>query len=195
MEIILHKINTINELQRVDSNFGVEIDVRAYGSDLILNHEPYENGDKLIDYLNEYRHGTIIINIKESGIEDDVLDLITGRHNIKNYFLLDVELPYLINASKAGQRNIAVRFSEMESIDSVKYFINKVDWVWIDTITDLPIYKQNRSTLNSFKKCLVCPERWGRPNDIESYKDRLKMMNFTLDAVMTDRKYAKLWAK
>jgi hypothetical protein len=195
MEIILHKINTINELQRVDSNFGVEIDVRAYGSDLILNHEPYENGDKLIDYLNEYRHGTIIINIKESGIEDDVLDLITGRHNIKNYFLLDVELPYLINASKAGQRNIAVRFSEMESIDSVKYFINKVDWVWIDTITDLPIYEQNRSTLNSFKKCLVCPERWGRPNDIESYKDRLKMMNFTLDAVMTDRKYAKLWAK
>ena len=46
MELIIHRINLINKLKEIPENFGVEIDIRSYKSDLVLNHEPYFNGDK-----------------------------------------------------------------------------------------------------------------------------------------------------
>ena len=51
MEIIIHRVNTLNELKTIDDNYGIEIDIRAYNSNLILNHEPFCDGDKLIDLL------------------------------------------------------------------------------------------------------------------------------------------------
>ena len=47
------------------------------------------NGDSFIDYLSNYKHGTLIFNIKEAGIEKEVID-IALNNNIKS-FLLDVE--------------------------------------------------------------------------------------------------------
>ena len=100
MEIILHRINKIEELKAINPLFGVEIDIRTYGDDLILSHDPFKKGDKFEDYLSEYKHGTLILNIKESGIEDDVLSLIQKYNDVKSYFLLDVEFPYIFSASK-----------------------------------------------------------------------------------------------
>ena len=59
------------------SQYGAEIDIRVRGSDLILAHDPFEEGEHLIDYLDSYHHGTLVLNIKESGIEDEVLNLAT----------------------------------------------------------------------------------------------------------------------
>ena len=193
MEIIIHKINKIGELKTIDTNFGIEIDIRTYGSDLILNHEPFKNGDKLEDYLNEYKHGTLIFNIKESGIEDIVLSLIKNYNNVKDYFLLDVEFPYIFSASKNNLRNIAVRFSEIESINTIMKFKDLIDWVWIDTFTKLPLNQNSINILKDFKTCLVCPERWNRPEDIVQYKEKLKKINFQLSAVMTSRHTVKNW--
>jgi hypothetical protein len=193
MEIIIHRVNTILKLKNIKQKHGTEIDIRAYGSDLILNHEPFENGEKLIDYLDEYQNGTLILNIKEDGIESEVLRLVGQRPQIKSYFLLDVEFPYIYRASRKGERNIAIRFSEDESIESVKNYIGMVDWVWIDTNTQLPLNETNITVLNKFKKCLVCPERWERPYNIEDYKLSLDKFNFTLDAVMTSDQYIKMW--
>ncbi len=187
MEIIIHRINTLNELKKIHPRYGVEIDIRSHASDLVLNHEPFSMGDRFIDYLDEYKHGTLILNIKESGIEETVIELVKNHPNIKSYFLLDIEFPYLYDASKNGQKNMAIRFSEFESIDSVKKFINKVKWVWIDTFNKLPISSSNKSTLKKFNTCLVCPERWNRKNDILKYKQVLKNMNFDIDAVMTSK--------
>ena len=44
-----------------------------------------------------------------------------------------------------------------------------------------------------FNSCLVCPERWGRPNDIKPYFKKLKKLNFLPSAVMTSFKYIKTW--
>ena len=193
MEIIIHRINTIRELKKIDLKFGVEIDIRTFGSKLILNHDPFQSGDNLVDYLDEYKNGTLVLNIKEDGIESEVLRLVRQRETIKNYFLLDVEFPYLYRASRDGEKSIAVRFSEDESIETVENYIGMVDWVWIDTNTVLPINKQNKFILNKFKKCLVCPERWGRPEDIKSYKDIISRYKFKVSAVMTSLKYAPDW--
>ena len=192
MEIIVHRINKIKDLKKIPTNFGIEIDIRSHKSKLILNHEPYKSGDGLDSFLNNYKHGTLILNIKEAGIEDDVIKKVKKK-KIKSFFLLDVEFPYIFRSIKKKQKNIAIRFSEKETIDNAKYFINRFNWVWIDTLTKLPLNPKNIKVLKRFKTCLVCPERWGRPHDIKVYKKKMKKLNFKPDAVMTSIKYASQW--
>ncbi len=192
MEIVIHRVNLINDLKSLSIKYGCEIDIRSQGSKLILNHEPYITGDNLIDYLDNYKHGLLILNIKEAGIENDVLKLVRER-NISSYFLLDVEFPYLYRSSRLGERSIAVRFSEDEPIELVYNYNSLVDWVWIDTNTKLPINAQNINILSSMKSCIVCPERWGRPQDIISYRQIMKNIDFTPSAVMTNLNYTNLW--
>ena len=192
MEFVIHRVNLIEELKKIPEEYGCEIDIRTDGSKLILNHNPFKKGDSLIDYLDEYNNGTLVLNIKESGIEDIVLEEVRKR-NIKSYFLLDVEFPYLFKATENGEKNIAVRFSEKEPIENIKLFKNKVDWVWIDTITKLPIKETYIDDLNHFKKCLVCPSRWDRENEILKIIKNLKEISFEPDLLMTDIKYIKDW--
>jgi len=192
MEIIVHRINKMEDLANLPSKYGVEIDVRSQGSKLVLNHEPYKSGCNFTDYIENYKHGTLVLNIKEAGIEEDVLKIIKS-FSIKSFFLLDVEMPYLYYASKNGNKNIAVRFSEYENINTVKYFVKRLDWVWIDTVNILPIKVENLSILSNFKNCIVCPERWGRKNDIKNYKKIFNELKYKPDAVMTSYDCIKLW--
>ena len=53
MEIIIHRINNIKDLKKINTNYGCEIDIRADKSKLILNHDPYKSGDKLENYLEK----------------------------------------------------------------------------------------------------------------------------------------------
>ena len=77
MEIIIHRINKIKELKKLPTTFGAEVDIRAYRSKLILNHEPKQTGEDLDDYLENYKNGTLILNIKESGIKElSVIDVV-----------------------------------------------------------------------------------------------------------------------
>ena len=192
MEIIIHRLNKIKDLKKTSKDFGAEIDIRTNGSNLVLSHDTFIKGDKFKDYLENYKHKTLVLNIKEAGIEKDVLNLIK-KYFVKSFFLLDVEMPYMYSATKKGQKNIAVRFSEYENIFFTKQFKNKLKWVWIDTVTMLPINKKNKNILNKFKSCIVCPERWGRKKDIKIYKKKLKLLNFKPTAVMTSKNCIKNW--
>ena len=192
MEIIIHRINKIKELKKIPINFGTEIDIRSNNSQLILSHDPFLKGDKLINYLENYKHKTLVLNLKEAGIEKTVLNIVK-KYSIKSYFLLDVEMPYMYTANKGGQKNIAVRFSEYEDIALADHFKDKLKWVWIDTATKLPLNQDNIKTLSKFKSCLVCPERWGRVKDIVKYKKILKKLNYKPDAVMTSKKCLTNW--
>ena len=192
MEIIVHRVNSIKMLKKIPINFGVEIDLRAYQSKIILNHEPFKSGDTLDNFLQYYNHGTLILNIKEVGIEDEVIKKV-NKAEIKSFFLLDVEFPYIFKSLKNNQKNIAIRFSEKEPIDISKLFEKKFKWLWIDTVSKLPLNKKNLKVIKKFKSCLVCPERWGRPNEINKYKKQIKNLKFKPDAVMTSLKYAYSW--
>lgn len=198
--IIRHKINTIEELAKVPIKYGVEIDIRGYGDKMLLTHDPISDSnkyDELEDFLKEYKHAFIIFNTKEAGYEQRIIEL-AKKYNIENYFLLDVEFPYLYRATrKEGVRKIAVRYSEAEPIEAVHAQVKDgrplLDWVWIDTNTILPLDTEIVGKLKGFKTCLVCPERWGRAQDIPKYIEHLKRLNFKLDAVMTGEKYVPLW--
>ncbi len=192
MEFIIHRINKIKDLKLIPKKFGTEIDIRTKGSKLILNHEPFVNGDQLEDYLESYKNKTLVLNLKEAGIEKEVLNLVK-KYQIKSYFLLDVEMPYMFSACKNGQKNIAVRFSEYEDIALTKYFVNKLKWVWIDTATKLPLNKTNIKIISKFKSILVCPERWGRIKDIKKYKKKLIELKFKPHAIMTSGNCLSNW--
>ena len=95
---------------------------------------------------------------------------------------------------KKGIKDIAVRFSEYEDIALANHFKNKLNWIWIDTATKLPINKKNLKIIKKFKSILVCPERWKRPgDDIKKYKIKLNNHKFKPHAVMTNIKYLKHW--
>lgn len=201
MLIIKHRVNKIQDLLKTPREYGVEIDVRGYGNRLLLNHDPIDDPKRygeLENYLQNFQHAFIIFNLKEAGYEQRVIDL-AEKYNIEDYFLLDVEFPYLYNATrKQGFRKIAVRYSEAEPIEAVEAQIQNgeslLDWVWVDTNTIFPLNKESYKKLKdaNFKLCLVCPDRWGRPEDIQKYIKYMKENNIELDAVMTNKE--KEWA-
>lgn len=200
MQIIIHRVNTIELLKKIPETYGVEVDIRGYGSKLFLHHDPIKDPavhDELEAYLNNFRHAFIIFNMKEAGYEDRIIALARER-GIENYFFLDVEFPFLYRATRRDSfRKIAVRYSEAEPIEAVEAQIingkTLLDWVWVDTNTQLPLNHDIVERLKPFKTCLVCPERWGRPEDIVPYIAKIKLLNFTLDAVMTSEAYASEW--
>ena len=194
MEIIIHRVNSINVLKGIPKKYGVEIDVRSFHSNLILNHDPKNNGDKLTDYLSIYKNGTIIFNIKEAGIEYEVISL-AKKFKIKSYFLLDVEHPFIIKSKKSIKKNLAVRFSEFEPIALSTKFKKFTEWMWIDTVNKLPINKNNLNIIKNFKTCLVSPERWKRKKDIKKYLRFFKINNYMPDAVMTNINCSRIWEK
>lgn len=205
MQIIIHRVNTINSLKTVPPQYGVEIDVRGEGGKLWLNHEPLLPGgryDELEEYLKTaaaQKIPFVIFDLKEAGYERRVIDLAEKYGWRKGqYFLLDVEFPYLYRATrKEGVRGIAVRYSEAEPIEAVLAQMKDgqplLDWVWIDTNTELPLNENVIEKLKPFKTCLVCPDRWGRPEDVAPYAARMKALGFSLDAVMTALPLAAQW--
>src|SRR3989344_8084685 len=200
MIIIAHRINKIVDLKNIPKHYGVEIDIRGYGKKLLLTHDPIDDPqkyDELEEYLKNFKHAFIIFNTKEAGYEQRILDL-AAKYGIKDYFLLDVEFPYLYRATrKEGVRKIAVRYSEAEPIEAVEAQVVDgqplLDWVWIDTNTQLPLDADIVRRLQGFKTCLVCPERWGRPADIAAYVAEMKALNFSPTAVMTSLEEAPQW--
>ena len=73
MEIIAHRINTINKLKNLNTNFGVEVDIRSNEKNLIICHDPFSEYINLKDWLSFYNHGTLILNVKENGLEEELL--------------------------------------------------------------------------------------------------------------------------
>jgi hypothetical protein len=192
MEIVVHRVNTIAALRQVPRRLGVEIDVRADRDRLVLHHDPFGGGEDFDEWLDAYAHGLLVLNVKEAGIEDEALRRVRAR-GITRAFLLDVEFPYLYRASRAGERAIAVRYSEDEPLALVERYRERVDWVWIDTNTTLPLDGPTVDALAGLQTCLVCPERWGRPHDIPLYQAQMTALGFTPTAVMTALSCAPQW--
>lgn len=183
---IKHRVNTSNELKNLSLDYGVELDLRSKEKDIIIHHDPFQEGELLEDYLKSYQHKFIILNIKSEGIEERVLDLI-NKFSITDYFLLDLSLPFTIKYIRKGERKIAVRFSEYEPIEFALSFQNKVDWLWVDCFNELPLTMDVYEKLKqNYKICLVSPELQGHPiEQIQHFKKQIDGMK--IDAVCTKR--------
>lgn len=168
MKFIAHRRNTIEELKVTPTEYGVEVDIRSDNGQLIIHHDPLTPGENFEAWLKHYQHGTLILNVKEEGLEAPLIELMK-QHHIADYFFLDQSFPFLIRWSKLGEHRCAVRVSEFESIETALTLAGKVDWVWVDCFTHFPLFGADAKRLQDagFKLCLVSPELQGRPAETE----------------------------
>ena len=184
MEYIAHRVNTIKELKQTPTEYGVELDLRDFENKLILQHDPFKDGEEFEEYLKYYKHGTMILNIKSERIEFRVLELIK-KYNINKYFFLDSSFPMIYQLVKQGENNIALRYSEFEGIDTLKNMIGSVKWVWVDCFTKFPLDINSYKILKeSFKLCLVSPELQGHSESMLA-QFYAKTKEITFDAICT----------
>lgn len=195
MEFICHRVNKEEDLLEQPEKYGVEIDLRDnLNGSIYLEHDPFKLGEDFEDYLKKYKHGTIICNIKSERIELKVIELLK-KYKIKQYFFLDSSFPMIKLLSDLGERNIALRYSEFEGMDTIHKMAGKVDWIWVDCFTKMPLTKENFRDLKDmgYKICFVSPELQGQDNKIEEYKNRLKELDIVLDAVCCKRHNINRW--
>lgn len=189
MRIYQHRINSIEQLNLVSTKFGVEIDVRSNGDSLVLSHDPFIRGSDLFeDWLACYRHKGIIVNIKEEGLEEEILRKL-AVYAVEDFFFLDQSFPFLMRTLRQGELRSAVRVSDFESADTARNLNPRPEWVWLDSFTSNWHHLSEVKNLVSqgYKTCLVSPELQGRKLDDEygQIDDVLHTLDLKLDAVCT----------
>lgn len=195
MEIIVHRVNKVNELIKIPKKYGVEIDLRDFEKEVIIQHDPFKKGQLFKNYLRKYNHGTLILNVKSERIEYKIIDLLK-KNKIKNYFFLDSTYPMIIDMTKKKFNRIAIRISDYESFENIKKLKNKFKWIWLEIFNNFKISKKQVDYLkkSSIKICLVSPELHNRPQDINKIKKFLKDNKIRIDAVCTKFEYIKFWS-
>ena len=180
---IIHRVNKSEDLISLPSDFGIEIDIRSDGQNLVLGHDPKQYTENLESYIESFKHSFLIANIKESGIENQVIQSMNEK-KIENFFLLDVEFPYILQNNKKNGNYLSLRYSKYESIESIKPFIGKVKWIWVDTYADFNVDKNIANILKNFKICIVSPSRWNSEYDLKYFVDKFKKFEIKIDAAM-----------
>ena len=188
MLYIAHRINTTEQLVAVPNEYGIEVDLRDSGDRIVLQHDPYiqQSAEDFENFLESYRHQFIILNIKSERIELRVREMMQ-RYGIQDYFFLDSSFPMLRLLATQGEKRQAVRFSEIEPIESALAVAGQVEWVWVDCFTRMPLTQESYQALKKhFKLCIVSPELQGRGVDsIREFADQLRP--YQVDAVCTKR--------
>lgn len=194
MKLIVHRRNTLSDLETTPARYGVEVDIRSIADKLILCHDPFVAGEDFGHWLNAYRHGTLILNVKEEGLEGRVTTLMRAS-GIEDYFFLDQSFPSLVQCARASQRRCAVRVSEFESLQTALTLAGRIDWVWVDCFTRFPLTRDDAHRLEQagFRLCLASPELQGRDpaTEIPSLARQLAERRIWPEAICT--KHPALW--
>lgn len=212
MHYIAHRKNTIAELNVTPECYGIEIDLRTQDDQLILNHDPFSPAEKselFENWLQAFKckpRGTLILNVKEAGLEDSILDLME-KYNISDFFFLDQPAPYLIwsacvdKAKMARmQKRMAVRVSQYEPVEAAMVFAGKLNWAWIDCFDGvLTLTREEAERLKNarFKLCLVSPELQGQDasKKIPDIFSLMKERHIVMDAICTKDYNVPLWMR
>ncbi|EAI2873416.1 TPA: hypothetical protein ACICM5_000631 [Campylobacter jejuni] len=127
--IFLHRQNDIRE--KIE-NFGIEIDLR-YTKGLILSHDISDESQQypLLKHKRQFiKNIPVICNIKESGLEEKVIELLGDNFE---YYFLDSQIPDILRLSKNGyQGKFIIRISDVESYNEKLMDISKPKYVWVD---------------------------------------------------------------
>ena len=175
------------------NKYGIEVDIRSNKNDLIINHDPFLDGVKFSDWLKHYKHEFLIINVKEDGLEESILEILR-KADITKFFFLDQSFPSLIRISSLGYKNCAMRISEYESVETALRLKDRINWLWVDTFTKLSLTFEEYIKLKSanFKLCLVSPElNNGNLIDLKNLKTFIQEKKINFDAVCT--KFPEEW--
>lgn len=97
-------------------------------------------------------------------------------YNIKDYFFLD---------------------SSYEGLDTLEKMQGKVNWVWVDCFTELPINNEIYRKIKNmgYKLCLVSPELQNQKKKLELYAKQIKDEKIEFDAICTKEYNVEKWKK
>ena len=194
MQYIIHGVNSKEKLENLSCDVGIEVDIRYRNKKLVLGHDLEDTSDIFEEFLKNYHNNLFVANIKDTGIEELVIKKLK-EYNIKNFFLLDVEFPFIMKNYKKFGSYLSTRFSELEDFNTSLNLKNKVSWIWIDTFTKLPLNQNIVKDIKSFKSCLVSPSRWERTGDIKKTVLEMKKINFLPDFIMVEEEEIPMWEK
>ncbi|PHK95459.1 hypothetical protein CR162_08205 [Pseudoroseomonas rhizosphaerae] len=192
---IAHRRNTPEQLAATPAELGVEVDIRSQGERLVIHHDPFvADAPDFEEWLAGYRHGTLILNVKEEGLEDRLLALMAAR-GIEDFFFLDQSFPFLIRTARRGERRCAVRVSEFETVETALSLAGMVEWVWVDCFTRFPLSRPDAERLRAagMRLCLVSPELQGRTDPAEIAALRALLAREGIEAQAVCTKAPDLW--
>jgi len=186
MRLYRHRVNTIEQLDSVPLELGVEFDLRSDGDRVIVTHDPFTDGPTIDEFFPRIGPRPCIFNVKCEGIESRVLET-AGRHGISEFFFLDVSVPAAMKLVRQGEKRIAIRYSEVEPVESALAWAGKAHWVWVDCFTRFPTAPGAWASLAAhFEICLVSPELQG--HGVESIPSmRASLDGLRYDAVCSKR--------
>ena len=175
MKIYQHRRNTRASLDATPLEYGVEIDLRSWGNNLVLEHEPFVQGEHFSNWMLRYQHSGLILNIKEEGLEVRLLEIME-HHHVSDFFFLDQSYPFMIKWLNAGLgAHIAARVSDYESLSSLTSLPATPGYIWCDSFTGswghLTATIEYASNINS-RVILVSPELQSRK--LEGELDMIK---------------------
>ena len=190
-----HRFNSLTQSSSVSKGRGAEIDLRISFGEVVLAHDPFREGCSFKDWLRLFEGNLLILNIKEMGLEDYLVNIIDELKPELKYFFLDLTTPYLISSVGKGIA-CAARVSEYESVDSA--IKQGTSWLWVDSFSG---NWDHLNQLNEYpevftkKLCLVSPELQGR--ELKSSPEFFHLLNklndqeYKFNAICS--KYPELW--
>ena len=195
---ILHRINYLDD--HISSEVfptadGIEFDIRDSAGEIIVQHDPFKSGQPFKEFVRYCPPSKFyIVNVKSEGIETDAVRILEEA-GCRDFFLLDCSIPSIVRLGRTGERRLAARFSEFESIETVERLAPFISWVWIDVFTCLPISRDliDRVHRMGLRTCLVSPELQAQPDKISKYVSFLLSESAIPTAVCTKQAYITHW--
>jgi hypothetical protein len=134
----------------------------------VLEHEALQTDfTKFEEWLQYFDHEIIVLNLKEEGLENRILNILR-KFRIENYFFLDQSFPFMVKTLRSQEKRVAIRVSDLESSKTIYNLVKRniplPQWIWVDSfsgdwshLSDLMV---NRPA--DMKICLASPELHGR---------------------------------
>ena len=113
---VIHRVNTVKKLNKINAKYGVEIDLRSIDKEIILCHDPFKKGILFKHWIKYYKHRLIVLNVKEEGLEKKIITILR-KNRINNYFSYQTFSSMLKNMKRT---KVSIRFSEYEKIANKK---------------------------------------------------------------------------
>jgi hypothetical protein len=142
------------------AGFGIETDVRDYGSRLVISHDPPLGSepsleDLLVDYCRCGNANTLAINIKADGLAEELLRLLQA-YGVSEYFCFDMSVPDLPCYTKLNMPVFARR-SEFEPPSPLT---ERAPGIWLDGFEGLWFdhHEWARWLAQGKSVCIVSPE-------------------------------------
>lgn len=194
MIIIQHRVNSSSSLATLTPGIGLEVDLRSYETDIVLNHEPFCKGEHFTTLASQIAQSDptqmIILNVKEDGLEEALLK-ICKENGLKNYFFLDSQVPTIYRLNHEQRLTcFAVRYSHLEPREYVLNFQDICQWVWVDCFPEFsPKIEDIRQFQDAgFRICIASPELQSQNNrTIEEYKHIRDLLRPATDAICSKK--------